>query len=203
LMAFQIMFGSLYFEVGVIVTTFMLGLVIGAALINRQVVLPLWCRRPACIECAGETPAPQRDRSAGGTPAPQPAPQSPQKSLVCLALAIALFAACLPPLLIALGRSEWCAAAGLPSSVAGMAIPLLTLLLAVLVGMEFPLAARIDYRDAAATSSRYYTADYIGAALGALLVSTWLIPVLGVTLVCLLTAGLNLIAAGVLLIARR
>ena len=179
LMAFQILFGSLYFEVGVIVTTFMLGLVVGAAWINRRLTVRLWCRRPACTEHAGETPAPQR-------------------LLIYLALAIALFAACLPPVLIGLGKSQWCATAGLSSSVGGIAIPLLTLLLAVLVGMEFPLAAQLDYQNAAATSSRYYTADYLGAALGALLVSTWLIPVLGVTLVCLSIAALNLLAAGAL-----
>ena len=83
-----------------------------------------------------------------------------------------------------------------------MAIPLLTLVLAVLVGMEFPLAARVDFQGPAATSARLYTADYIGAALGALLVSTLLIPVLGVFVVCLLTAGLNLLAAGIMLVRR-
>ncbi len=83
-----------------------------------------------------------------------------------------------------------------------MAIPLLTLLLAVLVGMEFPLAARVDFQDPAATSARLYAADYLGAALGALLVSTLLIPVLGVFMVCFLTAGLNLLAAGIMLVIR-
>jgi predicted membrane-bound spermidine synthase len=72
--------------------------------------------------------------------------------------------------------------------------------LAVLVGMEFPLAARIDFQSSAVTSARLYTADYVGAALGALLVSTLLIPLLGVFLVCFATAGLNLIAAGVILV---
>jgi predicted membrane-bound spermidine synthase len=62
------------------------------------------------------------------------------------------------------------------------------------------LAARVDYQDAATTSARLYTADYVGAALGALLVSTWLMPVLGVVGVCLLAAGLNLLAAMVMLV---
>ena len=107
-----------------------------------------------------------------------------------------------------------------------IAIPLLTLTLAVLVGMQFPLAARIDlgrgrrrlseessteWKDSsrqpppspspAATSGRLYTADYVGAALGALLVSTLLIPLLGVFVVCLATAGLNLVAAGVMFVS--
>ena len=53
------------------------------------------------------------------------------------------------------------------------------------------------------SSSPYAFVNGLGAALGALLVSTWLIPVLGVTLVCLSIAALNLLAAGVMLVAKR
>jgi spermidine synthase len=165
LVAFQVLFGSLYYQIGLIVTMFMLGLVIGAGLVNRW--LSGWGRR----------------------------------HLMWLAVGIAVFAGILPPLLFALeggGRP----AAGSAPGVCGLplAIPLLTLVLAMLVGMQFPLAARVDYQDAATTSARLYTADYVGAALGALLVSTWLMPVLGVVGVCLLAAGLNLLAAMVMLV---
>ena len=61
--------------------------------------------------------------------------------------------------------------------------------MAVLTGLVFPLAAKLDYRGAAATASRLYTADYLGAAFGALLVSTLLIPLLGVTVVCVWPRG--------------
>jgi spermidine synthase len=161
LLAFQVLFGSLYYQVGLIVTMFMLGLVIGAMLMGRQ--LAGWGRR----------------------------------QLVWLAVAVALFAACLPVALHGLGRTE-----GTMLAAGRIAIPVLGLLLAVLVGMEFPLAARVDYQSAAATSARLYTADYIGAALGALLVSTLLIPVLGVSMVCFLTAGLNLLAGGIMLVRK-
>ena len=43
-----------------------------------------------------------------------------------------------------------------------------------------------------AAASRLYTADFIGAFLGALLACTLLIPLIGVGGVCLLTALLNL-----------
>jgi spermidine synthase len=162
LLAVQVLFGSLYYQVGLIVTMFMLGLVIGAALIGGR-----WARLP-------------------GTTGRQ---------LASLAVAVGLFAALLPLALVGLGRWEGPAAL----TVGQVAIPLLALLLAVLVGMQFPLAARVDFQDPATTSARLYTADYIGAALGALLVSTLLIPVLGVFVVCLLIAGLNLLAAGVML----
>ena len=162
LLAFQVLFGSLYYQVGLIVAMFMLGLVIGAMVIGRWLVG--WRRR----------------------------------HLVYLAVAVAVFAACLPLALLGLERPE--APAMLTAS--RIAIPLLTLVLAVLVGMEFPLAARVSFQGPAATSARLYTADYIGAALGALLVSTLLIPVLGVAVVCFLTAGLNLLAAGIMLVRR-
>jgi spermidine synthase len=163
LLAFQVLFGSLYYQVGLIVTMFMLGLVIGATLVGRWLV-------------------------GWGRP-----------HLAALAIAIAVFAALLPLALMAVGRST-----GPTGGAAGtVAIPLLTLALAVLVGMEFPLAAKVDFQNPAATSARLYTADYLGGALGALLVSTLLIPMLGVFAVCFLTAGLNVVAAGIMLVRGR
>ena len=156
LLAFEVFFGALYYQVGLIITVFMLGLVIGAALVGRW--LAGWQGR----------------------------------HLVWLAAALAALAACLPLALLALERLE----GPMAPAAQTFAIPLLSLLLAILVGMEFPLAARVEFRDPAATSARLYTADYVGGALGALLVSTLLIPVLGVLAVCFLTAGLNLLAVG-------
>jgi spermidine synthase len=117
--------------------------------------------------------------------------------LAGLALAITIYSLCVPYILMVLGKSEspTVAWASWP------AIPVMTLLLAVLVGMEFPLAGKVGFQDVTATAARLYTADYIGAALGALLVSTLLIPVLGVTVVCLLAAGLNLFSAAVMIIS--
>ena len=64
-------------------------------------------------------------------------------------------------------------------------------MLAVLVGMQFPLANRLEFDGTAAGASRLYTADFVGAFLGALLACTLLIPLIGVGGVCLLTALLN------------
>jgi predicted membrane-bound spermidine synthase len=84
------------------------------------------------------------------------------------------------------------------SPLAGQGVVLLlTFLLAALVGSQFPLAGAVESGDMAATASRLYTADLVGASLGALLVSALLIPLLGVTTVCLLTAALNLLAAAI------
>ena len=74
-------------------------------------------------------------------------------------------------------------------------IALLTLILAVLVGMQFPLANRLEFNGTAAGPARLYTADFVGACLGALLACTLLIPLIGVVGVCLVTAALNLAGA--------
>ena len=162
LLGFQILYGCVYHQVGLIITMFMLGLGIGSLGMNRLL------------------------------------PRCGRRHLVALALAIAIYSACVPYILMALGQSESPAAAW----ASWAAIPVMTLLLAMLVGLEFPLAGKVGFQEVTATAARLYTADYIGAALGALLVSTLLIPVLGVTAVCLMAAGLNLFAAGMMIIFR-
>ncbi len=109
--------------------------------------------------------------------------------MVLLELAIALAAVGVPACLVWLGTIGSGPAAVIASQTT---IYLLTLAVAVLVGLVFPLAAKAEFRGVAATASRLYTADYLGAALGALLVSTLLVPLIGVWGVCLLAAGLNL-----------
>jgi len=123
-------------------------------------------------------------------------PRRSPRDLAGLELAVAAYAACLPLGLILLGRIGSAAAAAVASQVA---VPLLALGLAVLVGLEFPLAGKADFHTVSSTAARLYTADYLGAALGALLVSTLLIPVMGVVAVCLLAAGLNVLSGALVL----
>jgi predicted membrane-bound spermidine synthase len=178
LLAFQVLCGSVYHQLGIIVTVFMTGLALGAVLANRR----LKSRSNPLMEC--------RDK-----PAQAPAPSlhhdttSTAKHLALLAFAIAGYAillALLLPLLNGLGDTA-------ASRVfIKTAIALLTLILAVLVGMQFPLANRLEFDGTVAGASRLYTADFVGAFLGALLASTLLLPLIGVAGVCLLTSALNL-----------
>lgn len=126
-------------------------------------------------------------------------PRRGRKDLVKLEWAIAVYAGCLPAVLLALGGLGGTAAAVASQAV----IPLLALLLAILVGLEFPLAGKADFQAVTSTAARLYTADYLGAALGALLVSTLLIPVIGVVAVCGLVAGLNLVSGAVIRVTAR
>jgi len=171
LLGYQTLYGSLYRQVGLVVTVFMAGLAAGAWWANRRM---LW----------GGVAEPRRWRHSAMPPY--------IRVLALLALAIAALSALFPVVLRQLGHLD--AAIGTPLAGQGV-ILLATFILAILVGGQFPLASAADPGEPAATASRLYTADLVGAALGALLVSTLLMPVLGVTVVCLLTAGLNLAAA--------
>jgi spermidine synthase len=151
LLAFQVLCGSVYHQLGIIITLFMTGLASGAAMTNST------------------------------------APTA--RHLVLLALAIAAFAILLAFLLPLLNRLGDTTASLL---LIKAAIALLALILATLVGMQFPLANRLDFDGSVAAASRLYTADFIGAFLGASLAGALLIPLIGVAGVCLLTAALNL-----------
>ncbi len=130
----------------------------------------------------------------GAFAAARMSPRFARRRLAWLQGMLAACAVCLPATLLGLGRLGGTAAA----AAAQVVVPLLTLPIATVVGMSFPLAAHRDFRGAAVTAAKLYTADYVGAALGALLASTWLIPLIGVTAVCWLVAGMSVCSAVVL-----
>jgi spermidine synthase len=196
LLAFQVLCGSVYHQLGIIVTVFMAGLALGAMMANRRMKTRNQMARleprptrhfgrarlqpsRACSKTELRSPAPSLDHSAAPT----------AKHLAFLAFGIAAYALLLALLLPRFNRLGDTAASLLFIKAA---IALLTLILAALVGMQFPLANRLEFDGTVAGASRLYTADFVGAFLGALLASTLLIPLIGVTGVCLLTAALNL-----------
>jgi spermidine synthase len=173
LLAFQVICGSVYHQVGVIVTVFMAGLALGAWLSDR---LPSHKALP----------------QSGLANLRFEIPEFRFGRLSVLALLIAAYALLLLLVLPLLNHLAGSAASLL---LVKALIVLLTLILAGLVGMQFPLANRLQFDGTIAGASRLYTADFVGAFLGALLTCTLLIPLVGVAGTCLLTALLN-IAAG-------
>jgi spermidine synthase len=169
LLGFQILYGSVYHRLGLIVTRFMAGLAAGSWIMIRR------------LGAAGSRPAP--------------------RDLAKLAGGLAAYAAALPLVLMgmdALTTGNWLGGAAGVEPVGTVVFAVLTLVLGALVGAEFPLAGHVDFGGTTATAGRLYTADMIGACLGALLVSTLMIPLLGVTLTCLAAAGLNALGAALL-----
>jgi spermidine synthase len=162
LLGFQMIYGSVYRQVGLVVTVFMAGLAAGAWAAGR---------------------APPRVFAA--------------RALAVLGLLIAALAAAVPPILRASQAMD--ASPGGPLAGQGL-ILLATLGLAAIVGAQFPLAGAAG--GPAAAPARLFGADLAGAALGALLVASVLVPLAGVPAVCLLIAVLNAACAGLALGAR-
>ncbi len=78
----------------------------------------------------------------------------------------------------------------------------LTFIVAVLIGVEFAIASRLRKLSFPHAAANLYSVDLIGSAIGALLASTYLIPILGIINVCFLIAGLNFISGSVSFINR-
>ncbi len=160
LLGFQVLLGSLYHNIGLIVTMFMLGLSLGSLAMNRMV-----------------------DRLG-------------IRALAGLELALAIFAGLTPVLLTLLaGMND----TEMMRTCGRIAVPAATLILGVLTGMEFPLAGKTSVDGLEPTASRLYAADLVGAAIGALLASTLLIPLIGVTGLCAAACAVKLACGGVLL----
>jgi spermidine synthase len=167
LLTFQALYGSLYQQLGLVVTVFMAGLATGAFA--------------------------SRGTGLGVTN------RSPRRKLAWLAFSLAALAWLLPLSLRALAQWE---SAGSSSLLPRTAIFIMTFLVALLVGMEFPVAGRIGSRSTTETASRLYAADFVGAGLGALAASAWLIPVLGMGWTCLIAGMLNALGGAALLCAK-
>lgn len=75
--------------------------------------------------------------------------------------------------------------------------------IALLAGLQFYMATHIKKGSVQSVSGAVYSADLLGAALGAILISTCLIPVLGITGSLLLIAGLNGIVAVLMLLKQK
>lgn len=80
---------------------------------------------------------------------------------------------------------------------------LLILLIGLQVGMDFAVASRVLRGSNTTVASALYGVDLIGSAIGALAVSAYMVPLLGIGKVCMLVAGLNVVGAAVSVAARK
>lgn len=130
----------------------------------------------------------QRDRGAAEV----------QRAVGLLGLAIAVLALVLPmavPALTQIGGLGGGTGAALLAGGLGFG-------LAALTGLQFALAGRTAESGAILAASRLYTADFVGASLGALLTSALLLPLLGSAWLCAVVAGLNALVGIVVLGSR-
>lgn len=116
---------------------------------------------------------------------------------VGIQLSIGLYAFILPLILFFIKSSS------LSAGVLHVAFFLPTFIIAVLIGMEFSIASHVQKGTITSVASQLYGIDLIGSAIGALLVTAFLIPLLGVINVCFIIGGMNFISALLGLMNRR
>jgi len=71
----------------------------------------------------------------------------------------------------------------------------LTFIISILIGMQFSLGASLRVTSVASTASGLYSIDLIGSAVGALVVTTILVPLCGVLTVSFIVASVTLFGA--------
>lgn len=79
---------------------------------------------------------------------------------------------------------------------------ILILIIGGLTGMTFSLSSKIIKKDIPSIAAETYGADLFGSAIGAIVLSAFLLPLLGVLKVCLLIGLFNL-ASGLNLYVKR
>lgn len=166
--SFQVLYGYVYHQIGIIVASFMVGLVVGTSLMNKR----LERLKKEVLSLAGL-----------------------EFSLIIYALLIPLVFKSLSlqsdktPIFLAVQ----------------ILFPLLTIIIGIITGLEFPLASKICLKEIGKveyTAGILYALDLIGACIGSLLSSVLFMPLLGLTNTCFVLAFLNT-ATLILLLSRR
>jgi spermidine synthase len=160
LIGFQIIYGFVYYKIGLLVTAFMIGLALGSIFINKTLVKRTY------------------------------------KSLIKFEFAIVFYSILLPFLMLLFSKFNNNLLVLFSSEIL---FPVLTIVAGFLVGAEFPLASKFHFKNIHQTAGIIYSSDYIGAAVGAILVSALLIPLFGIVKVSIFIGLLNLLSAIILI----
>ncbi len=78
-----------------------------------------------------------------------------------------------------------------------------TFAFALCIGAQFALASRLQKGKVSTIASNLYSIDLAGSAIGALLVTAYLIPLLGITKVCFIIAALTFASTAVSILNRK
>jgi spermidine synthase len=168
LFAFQVFRGTLYAEVGLIVTAFMAGLALGGCVGNGMLA-----RRGRRQE-AGETRRADSEHTSLSPPLGHASSRRDWARRALIVLEIGMVAgAGLLSLLLSLG---------IPAP--QVTFPVLAMMAGGLTGMAFPRALAMTSGRRDRVVGLLYGADLLGGCLGALLGSVFLVPVLGIPATC-------------------
>ncbi len=79
----------------------------------------------------------------------------------------------------------------------------LAFLIAIIVGIQFSLSTKLHKSNPNKIASEIYSGDMLGSAIGALIISTVLIPLIGIINVCFIIGAINFITAGIVYVFRK
>ena len=184
LYTFQTLYGYVYGMVGLVIGTFMAGLVLGSVAANRHLARTGAKKTPGVVSA-------ERPSGPSGKRHPVSFSAPGLRTILALDLAGAVFAAALVLALAALRTS----AADWPVQAATFGLVVVS---GVLGGLVFPLAAGVAVGDRTPTgraAGAIDAADHAGACLGALVTGVALVPVLGASGTCLVVAALKTMSA--------
>ena len=115
-----------------------------------------------------------------------------KKEFMRLLLSLAFYSTILPLLLFFMNKIHNIVLLSISSQ---LILPIFMIIIAYLTGMAFPLASKLSSKqEVRKIAAELYSADLFGACIGALLSSSFLIPILGIFRVSLLIAGINIIS---------
>ena len=92
--------------------------------------------------------------------------------------------------------------ASLPPSLLIMLIFILVLITGMLMGLQFAYNARLRKENIQKSAGESFSADLLGSAIGVVLVSVYVVPLLGLPVTAISLAGLNILAIGVMAFKR-
>jgi len=161
--AFQALYGYVYHKLGIILTSFMIGLFLGSFCVNKII-----------------------DKI-----------QNRKRVFLWTQVAITFYPIILPILFYALKANPKLSFLG-----ENIIMPYIPILAGFVGGFQFPLGNRIyteERQDMLKTAGITYGIDLCGSFLGVLLISAFILPILGITQTCVMTAIVNMTALLVML----
>ena len=164
MLAFQVIYGYLYYRLGFIITSFMAGLFVGAYTITKRLHLI----------------------------------KSPLAALKKSKIALGVISFLLIPIfkILSIQTTQWPLRIG-----ANLIFPLLMFLTGIVGGFQFPIANKIilaKKTEVGKIAGSLYGTDVIGGMLGAILVATILVPLIGI-FQCLAAVGFLSVISGIII----
>ncbi|MCD4747232.1 MAG: hypothetical protein K8R58_13120, partial [Bacteroidales bacterium] len=119
------------------------------------------------------------------------------KTFIKIQFTIGIYSIILPFLLLAINSIR------INSIIVHLIFFLLTIIIAIVVGMQFSVASKIQSQKVSSIAAGAYSSDLLGSAIGALLVTTVLLPLFGIVKVSIFIGLLNFITGFIILLKQK